>query len=248
MAVILAINSALPYTEIALLEGETTLFYEGWPAAYNEAEKLLPALKKALPPAQKVDYVLCAAGPGSFTGLRVGITIANTVAYEKGARMIGIDTFELLNRKLELMPGGDASPKNTTIIMRAGGQNIAVSLLKEPAQEAPPPLQLLTGGNPQSSPFLSTKPHFLKTDQLKKYLKENDIKTATGDITPEIRKTFLPNNFIWIELADLPQLDQVAKKIISDMKLSESTDIPRILKPIYLSPPQITPNKKPKFT
>ncbi len=245
MTAILAINSALPYTEIALLEGEDTLFYEGWPAAYNEAEKLLPALKKALPPSQKVDYVLCAAGPGGFTGLRVGITIANTVAYQNGARMIGIDTFELLKTKLHMRSGGNPND-NTAIITRAGGKNLAVSFLKTPAQDTPL-IQPQTGGNNQSGSFLSTQPHFLETDQLQQYLADNGITDATGDITLETRKTVLPNNFTWIELADIPPLDQVTKKIIKNMNI-EKTDLPLILKPIYLSPPQITPSKKPKFT
>lgn len=223
MTAILAINSALPYTEIALLKGEETLFYEGWPAAYNEAEKLLPALKKALKPDQKVDYILCAAGPGGFTGLRVGITIANTVAYEKDAKIIGIDTFDLLKTKLELMPAGKETLQKTAIILRAGGKNLAVSLP-------------------------SKKPHFLESEHLKEYLKDNNITSATGDITPETRATLLPTDFTWIELFDLPPLDQVTKKITKEMNLSESTDLPRILKPIYLSPPQITPSKKPKFT
>ncbi len=247
MTAILAINSALPYTEIALLKGDETLFYEGWPAAYNEAEKLLPALKKALLPAQKVDYVLCAAGPGGFTGLRVGITIANTVAYQKGARMIGIDTFELLKTKLELMSGA-APNDNTAIIMRAGGKNLAVSLLKTREQEVAPSIQLQTGGNNQPGTFLSTQPHFLETDQLQQYLEDNGITDATGDIPPETRTSFLPNNFNWIELANLPPLDQITKKITKEMNLNEKTKLPSILKPIYFSPPQITPSKKPKFT
>ena len=45
---ILGINTALPYTEIAVVGGGKTLFYEGWMSDFNEAEKLLPALKRAI--------------------------------------------------------------------------------------------------------------------------------------------------------------------------------------------------------
>ncbi|MAG93890.1 MAG: tRNA (adenosine(37)-N6)-threonylcarbamoyltransferase complex dimerization subunit type 1 TsaB [Planctomycetaceae bacterium] len=39
------------------------------------------------------DLVAVSAGPGSFTGLRVGIVCANTFAYSAGARLIAVDTF-----------------------------------------------------------------------------------------------------------------------------------------------------------
>lgn len=35
-------------------------------------------------------------GPGSFTGLRVGITFAKTFAYATGAKLIGVETFDAL--------------------------------------------------------------------------------------------------------------------------------------------------------
>ena len=41
-------------------------------------------------------YLAVSMGPGSFTGLRVGITFAKTFAYATGAKLIGVETFDAL--------------------------------------------------------------------------------------------------------------------------------------------------------
>jgi tRNA threonylcarbamoyladenosine biosynthesis protein TsaB len=43
-----------------------------------------------------VQLVAVTQGPGSFTGLRVGVTTAKTFAYAVGAEAIGVDTLEVL--------------------------------------------------------------------------------------------------------------------------------------------------------
>ena len=43
-----------------------------------------------------VQRVAVTVGPGSFTGLRVGVTTAKTFAYAVGAAVIGIDTLEVI--------------------------------------------------------------------------------------------------------------------------------------------------------
>jgi tRNA threonylcarbamoyl adenosine modification protein YeaZ len=43
-------------------------------------------------PVQSVELVLVAVGPGSFTGLRIGVTTAKTLAYSIGAQVLGVNT------------------------------------------------------------------------------------------------------------------------------------------------------------
>ena len=43
-----------------------------------------------------VDVVAVSVGPGSFTGLRVGITFAKTFCWANGAKLIAVDTFQAL--------------------------------------------------------------------------------------------------------------------------------------------------------
>ncbi len=43
-----------------------------------------------------VDLVAAPVGPGSFTGLRVGVTTAKAFAYSVGADILGVDTLEVI--------------------------------------------------------------------------------------------------------------------------------------------------------
>jgi tRNA threonylcarbamoyladenosine biosynthesis protein TsaB len=60
------------------------------------AQFLAPRLKELLAavgwqPSQ-IELVAVAVGPGSFTGLRIGVTTAKTLAYAVGAQVVGVNT------------------------------------------------------------------------------------------------------------------------------------------------------------
>lgn len=100
MTKILAISSALPYAEISLTEGKKTLYYAGWYSDYDEAAKLLFHLRKILDLNTAIDGVIVGSGPGGFTGLRVGVAMANTIAFANNVKIGGINTDDLLQKKL----------------------------------------------------------------------------------------------------------------------------------------------------
>ena len=66
----------------------------------RSAQSLAPAVRQLLRTlawrAADVDLVAVAAGPGSFTGLRVGVTTAKTFAYATGAQVLGLNTLEVI--------------------------------------------------------------------------------------------------------------------------------------------------------
>ncbi|MEK7127054.1 MAG: tRNA (adenosine(37)-N6)-threonylcarbamoyltransferase complex dimerization subunit type 1 TsaB, partial [Patescibacteria group bacterium] len=95
---ILAINTASSKTAIALLENMEIIAEDSWDAENREAEKLMPAIHNLLKKKNKnytdIDEIYAIKGPGSFTGLRVGVTVANTLAYLLNCKLFGISTFE----------------------------------------------------------------------------------------------------------------------------------------------------------
>lgn len=68
--------------------------------AERTAQSLAPALQKLLADTgwepRSVELVAVAVGPGSFTGLRIGVTTAKTFAYAVTAEVMGINTLEAL--------------------------------------------------------------------------------------------------------------------------------------------------------
>lgn len=98
--IILAINTASSKTAIALLQkdsdGEISILGEkSWQSANDEAEKLMPEIDALLADRSfsDIEEVFVVRGPGSFTGLRVGVTVANTLAYLNDCPLKAIDTF-----------------------------------------------------------------------------------------------------------------------------------------------------------
>ena len=51
--------------------------------------------------AADLDGIAVSEGPGSFTGLRVGVSFAKAVAYATGARLVGVPTLPAIARALE---------------------------------------------------------------------------------------------------------------------------------------------------
>lgn len=53
-------------------------------------------LRRANLTAKQLDVIAVSIGPGSFTGLRVGVVFAKTLAYAVGCQLIAVDTFRAI--------------------------------------------------------------------------------------------------------------------------------------------------------
>jgi tRNA threonylcarbamoyladenosine biosynthesis protein TsaB len=88
---------------------KSPMWYKNLPADRRSAQTLAPAIASLLAEAdclaQQVGLVAVCAGPGSFTGLRVGVGTAKTFAYAVGAQAVGIDTLDVLAHQAPLKEG-----------------------------------------------------------------------------------------------------------------------------------------------
>jgi tRNA threonylcarbamoyladenosine biosynthesis protein TsaB len=102
--VILAIDSAGLACSAVVAVGDTILSAERVETRHSQAEALMPmvdaAMRKAgLPPAA-LDLVAATVGPGSFTGIRVGLAAARGIALATGAQLVGVSSFEAVAASL----------------------------------------------------------------------------------------------------------------------------------------------------
>ncbi|AGL62030.1 hypothetical protein L336_0322 [Candidatus Saccharimonas aalborgensis] len=86
-------NSAGFTCQLLLLEGETIVSDTYWDAGHELAKQMLGYLQSTLRTHSKdwddITGIGVYRGPGSFTGLRIGLTVLNTLAHSKNIPIVG---------------------------------------------------------------------------------------------------------------------------------------------------------------
>ena len=90
---ILALDSSSPLLSCALWEDGRSVAESLHP---EKAGDVLPAALLALAPLESVDALACGIGPGSFTGLRVGLASAKALAFARKLPIAGISSLRAL--------------------------------------------------------------------------------------------------------------------------------------------------------
>jgi tRNA threonylcarbamoyl adenosine modification protein YeaZ len=92
----LAIDTSADTASIALVQDSEVLAELTWHSGQNHTSQLLPHLSYLLNKVdtnlQSINCIFVAKGPGSFNGLRVGISTAKGLAFSLGIPIIGIST------------------------------------------------------------------------------------------------------------------------------------------------------------
>lgn len=101
---ILAIDSSSVAASAAVLSDGILKAEEFSQNGLTHSVTLLPmaesALKKAGLDISDIDLFAVTVGPGSFSGLRIGVTIAKTLAYGTGKKLCGISTLKAIASNL----------------------------------------------------------------------------------------------------------------------------------------------------
>ena len=97
---ILALDSTAQVGSVALCEDETLIAEYTINTGNTHSETLLPMVESVLKIAgytvDDVDLFVCTAGPGSFTGVRIGAATVKGMAFGKGKPCLGASTLESL--------------------------------------------------------------------------------------------------------------------------------------------------------
>jgi tRNA threonylcarbamoyl adenosine modification protein YeaZ len=96
----IAIETSGRTGSVALLHGTKLVQQRAWGPEYRTAAVLAPQLDRLLKElrqrAARLGFVSVSQGPGSFTGLRIGVTTAKTLAYALGTPVVGVDTLAIV--------------------------------------------------------------------------------------------------------------------------------------------------------
>ena len=103
---LLALDTSTPHAAIALIASEVDGTLRISTALPDPASRhgcaLIPAIRDLLAKVGRtvadLDGLAVGLGPGSYTGLRIGITAAKTLAYTIGKSLVGLDSLEIVAR------------------------------------------------------------------------------------------------------------------------------------------------------
>ncbi len=101
---ILGIESATPVASVALVDEKGLLGEINLNLGLTHSEQLLPTIDSLLRQCRRevrdLTAVAVSAGPGSFTGLRIGMATAKGLAQGGGFKLVAVPTLEAMARQL----------------------------------------------------------------------------------------------------------------------------------------------------
>ncbi len=102
----LAIECATEACSVALFEDEKPVAHDHRVLGRGHAERLVPMIA-ALPDRGRAGRILVSLGPGSFTGVRIGLATARALGYAWRAQVTGYPTLALIAAVMQAEHAGE---------------------------------------------------------------------------------------------------------------------------------------------
>lgn len=168
---LLAFDTATPHVTVALHDGEQVVATYAAAESMRHGEMLAPGIADVLAQAGAqpwdVTAIAVGVGPGPFTGLRVGLVTARTMAMTLGIPAYGVCTLDVLAAEAidagldDFVVATDARRKEVYLAEYAGGERLGDPTVVRPADAATDRLVVGRGGELYPDAF----PHRSAPDQ-----------------------------------------------------------------------------------
>ncbi|HOV69580.1 MAG TPA: tRNA (adenosine(37)-N6)-threonylcarbamoyltransferase complex dimerization subunit type 1 TsaB [Clostridia bacterium] len=97
---LLAADTSAKAASVALFEDGRLIYESFLNNGLTHSEKFMPMISEALDVSgikpSEIDVFACTSGPGSFTGIRIGVETIKALAHANHAKCIGVSTIEAL--------------------------------------------------------------------------------------------------------------------------------------------------------
>ncbi|MFA7179161.1 MAG: tRNA (adenosine(37)-N6)-threonylcarbamoyltransferase complex dimerization subunit type 1 TsaB [Dehalococcoidales bacterium] len=226
--IILGIDTSARYSSLAVIKNERLLAEHTWECKHNHSVEVLPALDKLLGKTglhvNDISAVGVAIGPGSFNGLRVGLSIAKGIAFSLNIPIMGIPSLEAIAFSYAA-PGAKLAP----VIQAASG------MLSTAFYKAEGDSLILT-----KEPFLAT------TEDIAKLVSSKTIICGYLDDAARNALVMLTGNKAVFPSREIISYGTNVARLASARLEKGQADNVHTLEPFYLKKPHITkPGKKP---
>ncbi|MBO0737013.1 MAG: tRNA (adenosine(37)-N6)-threonylcarbamoyltransferase complex dimerization subunit type 1 TsaB, partial [Alphaproteobacteria bacterium] len=143
----LALDCAGSACSVVLAVGDTIICGERSERRYGQAEALMPMVEAVMSNAgfvpAELTLVATSVGPGSFTGIRVGLAAARGIALATGAQLVGVTSFEAVAGRLGWPVG--AAPRFLLIALESRREDIYVQFFSHRGEPLGQPVAVMPG-------------------------------------------------------------------------------------------------------
>lgn len=213
----LSIDTASEMSSVALSTEGRVVAEITWSCRRNHGVELLPTIERLLVQAKadktNLSAVFVCTGPGGYTGLRVGMSVAKGLAYPRRLPMAGVGRLEL-----DAYPHA-AFPGPIVAVHKAGRGDLAWAAY---------------GGDPWRE---LTPPHLSKVDEVAGSVEDGSL--IVGEIDDELREKAKSVRFA-SAAASLRRAGSLAALGFERLSRGD-TDEAALIAPVYLRPPAIGP-------
>ena len=212
---LLAVDTSTRAIGVALYVGTFVLSEMTWISKNHHTIELAPSVEQAMThigaEARQLQAVGMAIGPGSFTGLRIGLALAKGLAFSYRLPVIGIPTLDILAAALPVHPD-----MRLAALLEAGRNRLAIGWYCARDGEWQPE------GDLQN----------LTIDEF--VLRISDPMLVCGEMNREFRERLSQTKSIIASPVQCVRRPAVLAELAWKRMQSEDFDDPTTLKPIYL--------------
>lgn len=224
MAIILQIETTTTNCSVAVSKNGTTVtLKENHEDKYTHAENLHLYIEEALQNAsfslQDIDAIAVSKGPGSYTGLRIGVSAAKGLCFALDKPLISVSTLESLGRQLTIEEGFLAP------MLDARRMEVYTLLADANYQIIKPVWAEVVNENSFQEELTKTKVHFL------------------GNGAPKCKEVITSANAVFHDTILLPSANEMSQIAYQKFKKGNFEDV-AYFEPFYLKPFMGTKPKK----
>lgn len=223
MSFILNIETATKNCSVSIAKnGETILCKEIAEEGYSHAEKLHVFIEEVIAESgisvQDLNAVAVSQGPGSYTGLRIGVSAAKGLCYALNIPLIAVDTLQTLASKAAVSEG-KIIPMLDARRMEVYSEVFNANLEVERAIEA----------------------EIITEDSFYEYTEKIYF---VGDCAEKCKSVLTKDNFVFLEDIKFPSANEMSKISYDKYQKSDTVDV-AYFEPYYLKDFMMTtPSKK----
>ena len=223
MSYILNIETATKNCSVALAkEGKTILCKEIAEEGYSHAERLHVFIEEIIKEAgitfQDLSAIGVSQGPGSYTGLRIGVSAAKGLCFALSIPLIAVDTLQVLAAQVKVVSNGLIIPMLDARRMEVYSAVFTPDFQKNRAVQA----EIITENSFED---LAETLYFV------------------GDCAEKCKTVLTKENFVFLEEIKYPSAKEMSFLSFEKYKISDTVDL-AYFEPYYLKDFMITVAKK----